>query len=96
MFNRFTSNNVEPNNKDSLVFTIETTDKNSSIKERHLPYNQLLLRSDANEKDEANRKNENNNSSRRGTNSENEQSYKTFSDRDGAKTRKRPQFLLGR
>ena len=51
MFNRFTANNVESNNKDSLVFTIETTDKNSSIKERHLPYNQLLLKSDTDQKD---------------------------------------------
>ena len=43
LFNRFTANNLEPDNKDSLLFTIEMTDKNSSIKERHLPYNQLLL-----------------------------------------------------
>ena len=37
LFNRFTANNLEPDNKDSLLFTIEMTDKNNSIKERHLP-----------------------------------------------------------
>ena len=62
LFYRFKGNNVEPNNKDSIHFTIEITDKNRSIKERHLSYNQLLLKSDANEKD-AN-KNDNSSSSR--------------------------------
>ena len=30
--------NLEPDNRDSLIFKIESTDKNS-IKEQHLPYN---------------------------------------------------------
>ena len=41
VFDRFTSHNLEPDNRDSLIFKIELTNKNS-IKERHLPYNQLL------------------------------------------------------
>ena len=39
LFNRFTGNILDPNNKYSLIFTIETTDKNHNIKEGHLPYN---------------------------------------------------------
>ena len=38
---------LEPGNKDNLIFTIELTDKNG-IKERHLPYNQLLSKSNGN------------------------------------------------
>ena len=41
VFDRFTSHNLEPDNRDSLIFKTELSDKNS-IKERHLPYNQLL------------------------------------------------------
>ena len=47
VFDRFTSHNLEPDNRDSLIFKIELTDKNS-IKERHLPYNQLLSKGNGN------------------------------------------------
>ena len=46
-FGRFTSHNLEPANRDSLIFKIELSDKNS-IKERHLPYNQLLSKDNGN------------------------------------------------
>ena len=42
VFNRFIAHNLEPDNRDSLVFKIELSDMNS-IKERHLPYNLLSL-----------------------------------------------------
>ena len=41
-FDKFIANNL---NKDNLVFTIEKTNKNFTIKERHLPYNQLFEKS---------------------------------------------------
>ena len=47
VFDRFTSHNLEPDNRDSLILKIELTDKNS-IKERHLPYNQLLSKGNVN------------------------------------------------
>ena len=37
VFDRFTTHDLEPNNRDSLIFKIELSDKNS-IKDRHLPY----------------------------------------------------------
>ena len=46
-FDRFTSHNLEPDSRDSLIFEIELSDKNS-IKERHLPYNQLLSKGNGN------------------------------------------------
>ena len=48
MFDRFTSHNLEPDNRDSLIFKIELSDKNS-IKEQHLPYNQLLSKGNGND-----------------------------------------------
>ena len=42
VFNRFIAHNLEPDNRDSLIFKIELSDMNS-IKERHLPYNLLSL-----------------------------------------------------
>ena len=47
VFDRFTSHNLEPGNRDSLIFKIELSDKNS-IKEEHLPYNQLLSKGNCN------------------------------------------------
>ena len=73
------------------------TDKNSSIKETHLPYNQLLLKGNGNAQQvkDAN-KNDDNRRNSKGTGSENERADKTLGDRDRTKTGKRPQFLLGR
>ena len=47
LFNKFIACNLEPGNKDNLIFTIELTDKNG-IKDRHLPYNQLLSKGNGN------------------------------------------------
>ena len=47
VFDRFTSHILEPDNGDSLIFKIELSDKNS-IKEQHLPYNQLLSKGNNN------------------------------------------------
>ena len=47
VFERFTSHNLEPDNKNSLIFKIELTDKNN-IKERHFPYNQLFSKGNGN------------------------------------------------
>ena len=47
VFDRFTLHNLEPDNRDSLIFKIELTDKNS-INERQLPYNQLLSKGNSN------------------------------------------------
>ena len=51
IFDRFTSHNLEPDNRDSLIFKIELSDKNS-IKERHLPYNQPLSKGNGNRSDD--------------------------------------------
>ena len=92
VFDRFTSHNLEPDNRDSLSFKIELTDKNS-IKEQHLPYNQLLSKGNGN----AQVKDDNRSNDRRnfqGKSAENEPDVKIWCDRDGAKTRKRPRFLV--
>ena len=84
------SHNLEPNNRDSLIFKIELNDKNS-IKERHLPYNLLsLTRSSADSRDNkgVNRRDDRRNL--QGKTTENEPAHKKWSDRNGAKTRKRP------
>ena len=39
--------NLEPDNRDSLIFKIELTDKNGT-KEQHLPYSQLLSKGNGN------------------------------------------------
>ena len=74
------------------------TDKNSSIKERHLSYNQLLLKVNGNVQQQVKDAKRNGDSRRnnKGTGSEHERADKTFGDRDRAKTRKRPRILLGR
>ena len=40
VFGGFTSHNLEPDNRDSLIFKVELSDKNS-VKGQHLPYNLL-------------------------------------------------------
>ena len=47
VFDRFALHNLEPVNRDSLIFKIELTDKNI-MKERHLHYNQLLSKGNGN------------------------------------------------
>ena len=42
VFDRFAAHNLEPGNRDSLIFKIELSDKNS-IKGRHLSYDLLSL-----------------------------------------------------
>ena len=73
LFNKFTANNLESDNKNDLLFTIEMTHKNNSIKERHLPYNQLLLKGNGNVQQlkDAN-KNDGSRRNSEGTGSENE------------------------
>ena len=86
VFDRFTSHNLEPDNRDSLVFEIELSDKNS-IKERHLSYNQLLSKGNGN----VQLKDDNRIDDRRnfqGKSAENEPDVKRCCDREGAKTRK--------
>ena len=92
VFDRFTSHNLEPDNTDSLIFKIELSDKNS-IKERHLPYNQLLSKGNGN----VQVKDDNRSDDRRnfqGKSAANEPEVKSCCDRDGEKTRKRPRFLV--
>ena len=92
VFDRFTSHNLEPENRDSLIFKIELTDKNR-IKERHLPYNQLLSKGNGNVQVKGdNRSNDRRNFQEKIA--ENEPDVKRWCDRDGAKTRKRPRFLI--
>ena len=94
LFDRFIAHNLDPDNEDNLIFKIELTDKNS-IKERHLPYKQLL--SKGNRDLQVN--NDNKSNDRRnfeGTSGENERIDKKCSGGDRAKTRKRPRFLLER
>ena len=70
-----------------MIFKIELSDKNS-IKELHLPYNQLLSKGNSN----AQVKDDNRSDDRRnfqGKSAENERADKKYSDRDGAKTRKK-------
>ena len=91
VFDRFASHNLEPVNRDSLIFKIELTDKNS-MKEQHLHYNQLLSKGNGNvQVKDDNRSNDRINFQRKSA--ENERVDKKYSDRDGAKRRKRPQFL---
>ena len=88
VFDRFTLHNLEPGNSDSLIFKIELTDKNS-IKERHLPYNQLLSKGNGNvQVNDDNRSNDRRNFHRKSA--ENERVDKKYSDRDAAKRRKGP------
>ena len=92
MFNRFIAYNLEPDNNDDLIFTIELTDKNS-IKEKHLLYNQPVVKGNGNSEDKnANESNDTRNFERKNT--ENERFDKKWSDRNGAKNRKRLQFLM--
>ena len=92
VFDRFTSHNLEPDNSDSLIVKIELTGKNS-IKERHLPYNRLLSKGEGNvQVKEDNRSNDRRNF--QGKSAENEPDDKRCCDIDGAKTRKRPRFLV--
>ena len=80
LFDRFVANNL---NRDNLIFTIETTDKNHSIKERHLPYDQLFEKSN----DKVQEKSEND----RATTTA---STDRLDHRHGAKSRKLPRFLF--
>ena len=92
VFDRFTSHNLELDNRDSLIFKIELSDKNS-IKEQHLPYNQLLSKGNSN----VQVKDDNRSDDRRnfqGKSAQNEPDVKGCCYRDGAKTRKRPRFLV--
>ena len=92
VFDRFTSHNLEPDNRDSLIFKIELSDKNS-IKEQHLPYNQLLSKGNGN----VQVKDDNRSDDRRSfqeKSAENEPDVKRCCDRDGVKIRKRPRFLV--
>ena len=92
VFDRFTSHNLEPDNRDSLIFKIELTDKNS-IKERQLPYNRLLSKGNGNvQVKDDNRRNDRRNF--QGKSAENEPDVKRCCDRDGAKTRKKPRFIV--
>ena len=92
VFDRFISHNLETDNRDSLIFKIELSDKNS-IKERYLPYNQLLSKGNGNvQVQDDNRSDDRRNF--QGKCAENEPDVKRCCDRDGAKTRKRPQFLV--
>ena len=92
VFDRFTSHNLEPDNRNSLIFKIELTDKNS-VKELHLPYNRLLSKGNGNvQVKDDNRSNDRRNF--QGKSPENEPDVKRCCDRDGAKTRKRPRFLV--
>ena len=92
VFDRFTAHNLEPGNRNSLIFKIELSDKNS-IKERHLPYNQLLSKGNGNvQVKDDNRSNDRRNF--QGKNAENELDAKRWCDRNGANTRKRPRFLV--
>ena len=62
-----TGYNLEPDNKDDLIFTIELTDKNS-IKERHLLYNQPVVKGNSNSEDKnANESNDTRNFERKNT-----------------------------
>ena len=88
----FTLHNLESDNRDSLIFKIELSDKNS-IKERHLPYNQLLSKGNGNvQVKDCNRSDDRRNFQEKSA--ENERVDKKYSDRDGAKRRKRPRFLV--
>ena len=81
-------NNVQQ----TCFFKIELSDKNS-IKERHLPYNQLLSKGN----DSVQVKDDNRSDDRRnfqGKSAENEPDVKRCCDRDGVKTRKLPRFLV--
>ena len=92
VFDRFTSHNLEPDNRYSLIFKIELSDKNS-IKEQHLPYNQLSSKGNGN----VQVKDDNRSDDRRnfqGKSAENETDVKRCCDRDGAKNKKRPRFLV--
>ena len=92
VFDRFTSHNLEPDNRDSLIYKIKLSDKNS-IKGRHLPYNQLLSKGNSNiQVKDDNRSNDRRNF--RGKNAENEPDAKRWCDRNGAKIRKRTRFLV--
>ena len=70
------------------------TDKNSTIKERHLSCNHLLLKGNGNVQQlkDANKSDDRRNG--KGTGSENERADKTFDDRGGTKPSKRPRPLL--
>ena len=92
VFDRFTSHNLEPDNRDNLIYKIELSDKNS-IKGRHLPYNQLLSKGNGNVQVKDNNRS-NDGRSFRGKNAKNELDAKRWCDRNGAKTRNRPRFLV--
>ena len=92
VFYRSTSHNLEPDNRDSLIFKIQLTDKNS-IKEQHLLYNQLLSKGNGN----VQVKDDNRSDDRRnfqGKSAENEPDVKRCCDRNGTKTRKRRSLVF--
>ena len=92
VFDRFTLHNLEPDNRDSLIFKTELSDK-SSIKERHLPYNQLLSKGNGNvQVKDDNRSDDRTNF--QGKSAENKPDVKRCCDRNGPKTRKRSRFLV--
>ena len=72
-------------NKGNLVFTIETTGRNYSIKERHLSCNQLFEKS--NEKEQQHEDKKNDIATTTSTTDRLDHRY-------GTRTRKRPQILL--
>ena len=95
VFGRFTLHILEPDNRDSLIFKIELSGKNS-IKERHLPYNLLSFsKSSGNSRDNIDNKSNDRRKFQRKS-EEYEPDVKRWCDRDGAKTRKRPRFLVSR
>ena len=91
LFDRFTAHNLEPNNRDSLIFKIELNDKNS-IKERHLPYNLLSVTKSSG--DSRDNKGEDDRRNFQGKTAENEPAHKKWFGGNVAKTRKRPRFLV--
>ena len=93
VFDRFTSHNLEPDNRDSLIFKIELSDKNS-IKERHLPCTLSSLAKSSYDSRDNNDGRSNDRRNFQGKSAENEPINKKWSGRNGAKSRKRPRFLV--
>ena len=91
VFDRFTLHILEPDNRDSLIFKIELSGKNS-IKERHLPYNLLSFsKSSGDSRDNIDNKSNDRRKFQRKS-EEYEPDVKRWCDRDGAKTRKDHDF----
>ena len=89
VFDKFIAHNLEPDNRDSLIFKTELSDK-SSIKELHLPYDLLSLTKSSGDSrnDKANDKRDDRRNFQ-GKSTENEPTDKKWCGRNGAKTRER-------